>query len=375
MHIEFDISGSRIRYEAGDHVAVYPVNDSDIVERLGNRLGVDLGVVFTLTNLDEEATKKHPFPCPTTYRIALLHYLDVTSCPRTNVLKELSEYASNPSDKEFLLSLTHSTVESKELYQDWIVNHHRTILHVLEDLPSVNPAIDHLCELLPRLQPRYYSISSSPKISPDRIAITAILVEYETLTKRQMRGVATGWLKHKLPTESERPTVPIFVRKSQFRLPFKPTVPILMIGPGTGLAPMRSFIQDRYSVMKEGKPVGDSILYFGCRHKNEDFIYEDELIKYRDEGLLTKLHVAFSRDQAHKVYVQHLLEQNGEEVWGVLDRGGHIYVCGDARHMAHDVDQVLQRIVSKYGKMDDAAVQEYLKKLRARGRYSCDVWS
>lgn len=375
MHIEFDISNSKIRYDSGDHVAVYPVNCVELVEKIGKRLNVDLELAFTLTNVDEDASKKHPFPCPTTYRIALMHYLDITSCPRTNVLKELAEYASNPKEKEFILKLIQSSPEGKELYQNWIINDHRTILHVLEDLPSLNPSIDHICELLPRLQARYYSISSSPKVSPNAITITAVLVEYETLSKRLMKGVATSWLKEKGPNKSSEIAVPIFVRKSQFRLPFKPTVPILMIGPGTGIAPFMGFIQERHSVKAEGKPVGETVLYFGCRHKSEDFLYEDELQTFKDEGTLTKLYVAFSRDQKQKVYVQNLMTENGEEIWSLLDQGGHIYVCGDARHMAHDVDEVLQKVVTSYGRMNASAAQDYLKKLRSRGRYSCDVWS
>lgn len=375
MHIEFDITGSKIRYDAGDHVAVYPVNSIELVEKLGKRLDVDLGLAFTLTNVDEDASKKHPFPCPTTYRTALLHYLDITSCPRTNVLKELSEYAMDPTEKEFLLKLAQPSAEGKELYHDWIINNHRTVLHVLEDLPSVKPPIDHICELLPKLQARYYSISSSPKVNPNIIAVTAVLVEYDTLAKRHMEGVATGWLKEKNPSKVSDATVPIFVRKSQFRLPFKPSVPVIMIGPGTGLAPFRGFIQERHSVKTEGKPIGETVLYFGCRRQDEDYIYEDELKKFKDDGALTKLYVAFSRDQAQKVYVQHLLSENGEEIWNILDQGGHLYVCGDARHMAHDVDAVLQKVIASYGKMDSMAAQDYLKKLRSRGRCSCDVWS
>lgn len=375
MHIEFDITGSKIRYDAGDHVAVYPVNDPELVEAIGNRLDADLGKTFTLTNVDEDASKKHPFPCPTTYRTALSHYLDITNPPRTNVIKELSEYAQEEKDKEFLLKMTAATPEAKELYNNWILKDHRHILAVLEDLPSVKPPIDHLCELLPKLQARYYSIASSPKMYPTSIHITAVLVEYETRTGRQQKGVATSWFKLKQPTDDLKPTVPIFVRKSQFRLPFKPSVPVLMIGPGTGIAPFRGFIQDRHVSKGEGKPVGDIVLYFGCRHKAEDYIYEDELAKYTGDGTLTKLHTAFSRDQAHKIYVQHMMRDHMSEIHKMLDAGGHVYVCGDARNMAHDVDAALKEVMMKEGGMEESAAVDYLKRLRSRGRYSCDVWS
>lgn len=375
MHIELDISGSRIRYEAGDHVGVYPINDLDTVEKIGKRLGVDLDTVFTLTNVDEEASKLNPFPCPCTYRTALSHYVDIQTPPRTHVLRELSDYAADTKDKEFLLKMTHASDEGKELYLDWVVKDHRNILAILEDLPSLNPPLDHILELLPRLQARLYSISSSSKVQPDSICITAVLVEYTTRTGRLTKGVATSWLKGKQPENGHRPRVPMYVRKSQFRLPFKPSTPVIMIGPGTGLAPFRGFIQERDLLHKEGKPMGDTILYFGCRHKAEDFIYEDELAEYCSGGSLTKLYTAFSRDQPQKVYVQHLLKQNMEETWKVLENNGHFYICGDARNMARDVLSALEHIIMEKGNMDKAKAEEYIKKLQNKGRYSADVWS
>ncbi|XP_060572086.1 NADPH--cytochrome P450 reductase-like [Ruditapes philippinarum] len=375
MHIEFDISGSKIRYEAGDHVAVYPINDTEIVEAIGKRLNIDLDTVFTLTNVDEEASKKHPFPNPCSYRTALLHYLDITHCPRTHVLRELAEYAEDEKDKEFLLKLTSPTPEGKSLYGEWVLKSHRTILHILEDLKSLQPNIDHICELLPRLQARYYSISSSPKEHPTSISITAVVVKYETKTGRTAKGVATNWMATMKPDNGTKYTVPIYVRKSQFRLPFKTNMPVLMIGPGTGLAPFRGFLQERHFLKTEGKPVGDTVLYFGCRKQAEDFIYEDELQEYEKNGTLTKMHLAFSRDQAEKEYVQHLLKKNAEETWKLLESGGHLYVCGDARNMARDVHDTLTYIIQECGGMDSTKAADYIKKLQNKGRYSCDVWS
>ncbi|KAK3083908.1 hypothetical protein FSP39_005129 [Pinctada imbricata] len=375
MHIEFDITGSKIRYEAGDHVAVYPVNDPEIVDYMGKRLNIDLDQVFTLTNVDEEASKKHPFPCPTTYRIALSHYLDVTSNPRTHILRELAEYAGDEKDKEFLMKLSSSSAEGKNLYSDWVVKDRRNISAVLEDLPSLNPPIDHLCELLPRLQARYYSISSSPKVHNTSIHITAVVVKYQTRTDRTMKGVATNWLALKKPVNGIKPKVPIFVRKSQFRLPFKANTPVIMIGPGTGLAPFRGFIQERNYLKKDGKPVGDTVLYFGCRHKAHDFIYQEELEDYQNDGTLSKLHLAFSRDTDKKVYVQHLLQQNMEETWKIIEGGGHVYVCGDARNMARDVHETLEKILIECGNMDKEKAANYVKQMQNKGRYSCDVWS
>ncbi|BFZ18903.1 hypothetical protein BsWGS_21942 [Bradybaena similaris] len=376
MHIELDISESKIRYETGDHVAVYPINDTEIVEKIGKRLDIDLDALFMLTNLDEDASKKHPFPCPCSYRTALTHYVDITQPPRTHVLGELAEYTDNVQDKEFLQKMTQATDEGKKLYNDWIHSDHRNILAVLEDIPSLKPPLDHLCELLPRLQPRFYSISSSPKLHPNSIHITAVMVEYTTPTKRHTKGVCTSYLANKKPgTDNGHPVrVPIYVRKSQFRLPYKPTTPIIMIGPGTGLAPFRGFIQERSYFKEEGKPVGETILYFGCRNKDVDYIYGEELEGFVNSGVLT-LHTAFSRDQDQKIYVQHLIDSNHDEIWNVLNNNGHIYICGDAKNMAKDVHSVLTKILTTKGDMSKADAEDYIKKLQSKGRYSTDVWS
>ncbi|XP_030848141.1 NADPH--cytochrome P450 reductase [Strongylocentrotus purpuratus] len=378
MHIEFDISGSRIRYESGDHVAVYPTNDPELVAAIGKILDADLDTVFTLTNVDEEASKKHPFPCPTSYQTAFSHYLDITSCPRANVLKEISEYATDPADKEKLLLMSSATPEGKKEYSDWVTKCHRNIVAILEDLPSVKVPLDHLCELLPRLHARYYSISSSPKVSPDRISITAVLIRYTTPTGRIGKGVATNWLKDKIPNGPETTPfrVPIYVRKSQFRLPFKTTTPVIMVGPGTGLAPFRGFIQERDFYRKdETKKVGDSILFFGCRKSTEDYIYKDELDEYLKNGTLTNVHVAFSRETEEKLYVQHLMKRCQKQIWGMLEKGSHIYVCGDARFMAPDVQRTIREIICQEGGKTQTEAEDYIKKMQSKGRYSCDVWS
>jgi NADPH-ferrihemoprotein reductase len=216
----------------------------------------------------------------------------------------------------------------KSLYNSYIRDNCRDLVNILENFPSLRPPIDHVMELLPRLQARYYSISSSPKLYPNSIHVTCTVVEYETKDGRHRKGVCTNWLNDKLVTEEVKHRVPIYVRKSQFRLPFKFQTSIIMIGPGTGLAPFRGFIQERDYYRKEGRQVGKSILYYGCRKKNEDYLYPEELEEYEQNGTLTKLNVAFSRDQAEKVYVTHLLQRDAGQVWSVLKEGGHIYVCG-----------------------------------------------
>ncbi|NXJ11766.1 NCPR reductase, partial [Odontophorus gujanensis] len=377
MHLELDISNSKIRYESGDHVAVYPANDASLVNQFGEILGTDLDTVMSLNNLDEESNKKHPFPCPTSYRTALTYYLDITNPPRTNVLYELAQYATDSSEQEQLRKMASSSAEGKALYLSWVVEARRNILAILQDMPSLRPPIDHVCELLPRLQARYYSIASSSKVHPNAIHICAVTVEYETKTGRLNKGVATNWLKNKVPNENGRNSmVPMYVRKSQFRLPFKPSTPVIMIGPGTGIAPFIGFIQERAWLKEQGKEVGETVLYYGCRREREDYLYREELARFKQDGVLTQLNVAFSRDQAEKVYVQHLLKKNKEHIWKLVNDGNaHIYVCGDARNMARDVQNTFYDIVAEYGNMSQAQAVDYVKKLMTKGRYSLDVWS
>ena len=206
----------------------------------------------------------------------------------------------------------------------------------------MKPPLDYLCELLPRLHPRYYSISSSPKVHASAVHITAVIVHYETPTKRIAKGVATNCFKelhnkhqvmatadHKQENGCHIPgRFPIYIRKSTFRLPFKFQTPIIMIGPGTGLAPFRGFIQERHYFKTQGKPVGETILYYGCRNRAEDYLYEEELKYFVDEKVL-EIHVAFSRDQDEKIYVTHLLKKDGERLWKLIkDDNASVYVCG-----------------------------------------------
>ena len=168
----------------------------------------------------EDATKKHPFPCPTTIRTALTNYLDITSLPTTQLLKELAQYATDETEKKSLLLMGSPSEEGKKYYNSFIRDNLVDIIALLEKNPSLKPPIDHVLELLPRLQVRYYSISSSPKVYPNSIHVTCTVIEYSTKDGRTRKGVCTNWLLNKMVTDDLKPKVPIFVRKSQFRLPF-----------------------------------------------------------------------------------------------------------------------------------------------------------
>ena len=375
IHIELDISGSGIRYEAGDHVAVYPTNDIDLVSSIGKVLNVDLDIVITLENVDPSASKKNPFPCPCSYRTALMHYVDISNTVKSHVLAELIKYTTDEKDLQMLNNLTSSSERGKILYNEWIVKDHRHILSILEDLPSCRPPLDLLLELLPHLQIRYYSISSSPKMYRNSIHITAVVVDWQTRTGRRQKGVATCWLKDKIPNQDIPVRVPMFVRHTTFRLPEKSSLPILMVGPGTGLAPFRGFIQDRHIQKEEGNQMGDTILYYGCRKEKEDFLYEDELKDFVNHGTVSDLQLAFSRDQPEKNYVTHKLKENLEQIWHVIKAGGHLYICGDAKYMAKDVHQLFIDAMKVHGSKTNEQAINFLKSLGNKGKYSVDVWS
>jgi len=369
LHIELDTTGSDIRYTAGDHVAIYPVNNLELVEALGSRLGINLDEVFNMRATDDDAKKQSPFPCPTTYRTALSHYVDITSLPKAYLFREFAAHAEDEGERAQLNLM--ASKEGKKEYGKFVIRDHRTILQVLEGFPSTTPPIDLLLELLPRLQPRYYSISSSSKLHPHSIHITAAVVEFETPLGVAMGGVCTTWLDG---MEEGVSKVPIFMRSSSFRLPSKSTTPVVMIGPGTGVAPFRGFTQEREFQRSKGRPIGDTVLFFGAQKRAENFLYEEELTEWA-EGPGNVLHTAFSRDQKAKVYVQHLLTQNAEDVYDMLKKkGGHLYVCGDAKYMAHDVNHTLVRIGMDVGGLTETASVAWLKDLRLRKRYCEDVW-
>jgi len=284
----------------------------------------------------------------------------------------LVEYATNSEEKTALARLSSDGDPSDE-YSKFIKQDQRTIFEVLQHFPSVNPPLPHILELLPRLAPRYYSISSSSNAHPGRVHITSIVVRFHTPTGREHHGVASTWLA-KLPVGTK---VPVFVRESHFKLPATPA-PIIMVGPGTGLAPFRGFLQEiKHRRTAKGQADWESVLFFGCRHRQYDYIYEEELAGFEQDKTLTHLHVAFSRESSQKVYVQDKLgdHEMKETLWHFLnDKKGYFYVCGDARQMAKAVHQTLINVVKECGKMNEEQAIAFVESLQKSGRYLQDVW-
>ncbi|PIC39356.1 hypothetical protein B9Z55_011071 [Caenorhabditis nigoni] len=369
-HIEFSVEGSRIRYEAGDHLAVFPTNDPALVDRLISILDFEPDRAFRLVNVDEDASKRHPFPCPTTFRTALSHYVDICAPVKSHVLKAISEYCTDESEKEYLNKLSVANEEGLKEYARYIVKERRSIVDVLTDQKTCKPPIEYLLELLPRLQARYYSIASSPRVNEEKIAVCAVVTKY-TIGDRLINGVCTRYLT----TKDAGSKSPVFVRKSTMRLPHRTTTQVIMIGPGTGFAPFRGFLQDRQFHKNAGKEVGAMHLYYGCRHPDHDYIYKEELEKFQEDGVLTHLNCAFSRAQEKKIYVQDRLWETRDRIWESINAGAHVYICGDARNMARDVQATLQKIFREVGGKSETDAVAYFKDMEKTKRYQADVWS
>ena len=243
----------------------------------------------------------------------------------------------------------------------------RQIIDVVQEFPVPGLTAEQFVGLLRRLPPRLYSLASSLAAGPDEAHITVAAVRYETLG-RQRLGVASGWLADRVQPGD---TVPVFIEHNDnFRLPASADAPVIMVGPGTGVAPFRAFLQEREATGAGGR----NWLLFGDRHFHTDFLYQTDWQAWHKGGLLTRLDVAFSRDQADKVYVQQRLRERAAEVYAWLQDGAHVYVCGDATAMAPDVHAALRGIVAAEGRLDTDAAEEYLRELSRNRRYQRDIY-
>jgi NADPH-ferrihemoprotein reductase len=376
LHSEISTHGDILTYQPGDHLGIYPENDLTMVHKLAAQLKADLKTIISIYGI-EDVAGKNPIVGPCTLKAALTQYYDIASVVRKPLLKVLGQYAKDEEEKKKLATLASEEPEHQEYYEKYIVHDCRCITEVLKDFKSLEVKLDHFLEVLPKMQPRYYSISSSPNTNPGRVTLTAVVVDYITPTKREAKGVATTWLSHNRPNPEKPVQIPAFIRKSQFKLPTSTLTPIIMVGPGTGFAPFRGFIQERAYRLEQGDKLGQAILFFGCRHPEKDYLYREELENHLKQGHISDLIVAFSRETESKIYVQHKMKEADfpKRIWDILSNAGHFYVCGDAPGMARDVSDTLIDIIMTEGNRSKEEAMQFIEDLQKNNRHQSDVWS
>lgn len=343
----FDLGDSGITYEAGDALGVWPKNCPEYVFELEQALNLNADAPVVV---DTHEKPLHQ---------ALIENYEICR-PSLEALNFIAQ-RSNSSELKTLLDAEH-----KQELQDWLYG--RQLADILQEFP-IRAGIDEFLSLLKRLQPRLYSIASSSKAQPNRIDLTVSAVRYTRFrdSKKVRKGVASTFLADR----AEGVDVPIFVQASKhFHVPENGDTPLIMVGPGTGVAPFRGFLQERQARGDAGK----NWLFFGEQHAATDFYYRDEIRQFQKDGLLTELSLAFSRDQSQKIYVQDRMRERGAELWEWLEQGAYFCVCGDASRMAKDVDQALRDIIQQYGKFDEADTVNYIRKLNMEKRYLRDVY-
>ena len=350
-HLEISLEGSGLTYEVGDSAGIYPDNDPVLVEETMAALGATGDEMVAAAEAGAPAVP---------LRQALRTQYHITS-PSKQFLEAI---AARSEGESVLRELMEDPLRKGDVAK---YVHGMEIIDFLLSHPSIRFTTDEFVKLLRKLQPRLYSISSSLKAHPEAVHLTVAAVRYET-HGRQRKGVASTFLAER----AEHPApVPLFFHSAKhFRLPEDPATPVIMVGPGTGIAPFRAFLEERQATGATGK----NWLFFGDQRAKFDYLYEDEFAAMQTAGVLTRLDLAFSRDQAEKIYVQQRMLENADELWRWLEEGAHFYVCGDANRMAKDVDAALSRIVETAGGKDAHGAAEYVEALKKAKRYKRDVY-
>ena len=345
-HFEILLEGSGLEYSAGDALGVLPTNCPELVDEILTALGSDGEDAVLLPNGGEAPLRK-----------ALIENYSITA-PSKKFLEAIAVHGADVDLAKRLMP-AHKTALAEYLWG-------REVIDLLLAHPNANFKPTEFVGLLKKLQPRLYSIASSPKAHPGAVHLTVASVRYES-HGRARKGVCSTFLADRAADA----TLPVFVHISKnFRLPDDGEIPIIMVGPGTGIAPFRAFLEERQAT--EAK--GDNWLFFGDQHAATDFLYQNELEKLHRDELLTHLHTAFSRDGAEKVYVQHRMREHAAELWAWLEDGAHFYVCGDAKRMAKDVDATLHDIAQTAGGKSAAEAKAFVDELKKTKRYQRDVY-
>jgi sulfite reductase (NADPH) flavoprotein alpha-component len=341
-HVELNVATRGLDYAVGDSFGLFPTNDPGLVDAVIKALGA-------------------PADFPIGGRTLRECLLDgVSLSPTPDMLFQLFSYITGGERRQKARAL--ATGEDPDGDAESL-----DVLAAIEKFPGVRPDPEAFIEALDPLQPRLYSISSSPKLDPHRVALTVDAVRYDIGNRRRV-GVASTYLAERVKPGA---IVKVYVQKAPaFALPADPGVPIIMIGPGTGVAPFRAFLQERWATQAHGR----NWLFFGHQRSNYDFFYEDEFKSMKSSGVLTRLTLAWSRDGEEKIYVQDRMREVGRDLWAWLTDGAHVYVCGDAKRMAKDVELALVDIVAQHGVRSAEEAAAFVGELKKKGRYQQDVY-
>jgi sulfite reductase (NADPH) flavoprotein alpha-component len=341
-HIDIDLAGSNLDYVVGDSFGIFPANDSELVDAVLAAIDAPPDFPIGDRTLREELTD------------------GVSLSPAPDMLFELISHMTGGERKQKAKKLASGQDPDGDAAT-------LDVLAALHKFPRIRPDPEAFIESLDPLQPRLYSISSSLKTTPARVSLTVDAVRYE-IGMRVRHGVCSTFLGGRVAPGDK---VKVYVQRAQhFALPADPSKPVIMIGPGTGVAPFRAFLHERQAT---GAP-GHNWLFYGHQRSQHDFFYEDELTTMHAAGFLTKLSLAWSRDGKEKVYVQQRMREAGRELWSWLNDGAHVYVCGDALRMAKDVEAALLDIITEHGGRAPADAAKFLAELKASDRYQADVY-
>jgi sulfite reductase (NADPH) flavoprotein alpha-component len=349
-HLAFSLLGSGLEYKVGDALGVLPRNCYELVDRIILSLNCLGSEKVTLDGGEEIAL-----------RAALISKLDLRRGSE-RLLFNIRQVCTNVAEKRRLDELLHEDGAKARPYLA-----ERDVLDVLMDFPQTRLDAQQFSISLAKIAPRLYSISSSPNENPGEVHLTVAVVRYSLAGRRRL-GVASSFLAERLPLGM---TVPVFIQPTaHFTLPKQSGIPIIMVGPGTGIAPFRAFLQERRYLADTGK----NWLFFGDQHRQYDFLYSDELTAMESAGFLTHLDLAFSRDQDEKIYVQTRMLEQSKELFAWLESGAYFYVCGDAKRMAKDVEEALLQVIAKETGKGPEAARAYLETMKDQKRYQRDVY-
>ncbi|MGD8191590.1 sulfite reductase subunit alpha [Brevibacillus ginsengisoli] len=347
-HIELSLKGSDLSYVPGDCLGIVPENDPELVASLLEEMKWDADLAVTINKQGETLPLKE----------ALTTHFEITL-----LTKKMIQQAAELSENQELQKL--ASDENIDQLKEYISG--RDLLDLLHDFGPWKASAQEIVSLLRKMPPRLYSIASSIAANPEEVHLTIGAVRYMS-HGRERKGVCSVLCAERL---QEGDTLPIFIQPNKhFNLPASLDKDIIMVGPGTGIAPFRSFIQERAVT----KAPGRTWLFFGDQHSASDFLYQNELETYQKDGVLTRLETAFSRDTAQKVYVQHKMLENSKEMYEWLENGAFFYICGDKQYMAKDVHNALLDIIEKEGAKTREEAEAYLNDMQEQGRYQRDVY-